>query len=62
MKEHDIDGNGTLDLEEFSNLVDYLTFQKFDADGSGSIDMNELKDACKSLGYDVDKAKLQKIL
>jgi hypothetical protein len=34
----------------------------FDADRSGSTDMNEIIDAYKSLGYDVDKAKLLKIL
>ena len=56
LKESDIDGNGTLEFEEFAGLMSSLmsgggsggsskwekVFKKFDKDGSGSIDAKEL--------------------
>jgi Ca2+-binding EF-hand superfamily protein len=57
LKEADIDGNGKLDSEEFSDLIAKLmgsgvgdsgsskwekVFKKFDKDNSGSIDADEL--------------------
>ena len=42
LKEADLDGNGSLDIDEFANLIEKITFKKFDKDGSGSIDAKEL--------------------
>jgi Ca2+-binding EF-hand superfamily protein len=62
MKEADIDGNGSLDIDEFSSFIEKVVFNKFDSDGSGSIDAKELSSAVKSLGIECDAAKLKKIM
>ena len=76
MKEADIDGNGTLEFEEFAGLMSSLmsgggsggsskwekVFKKFDKDNSGSIDESELKAAIESIGIKIDAKELKKTL
>jgi Ca2+-binding EF-hand superfamily protein len=72
LKEADIDGNGTLEFEEFAGLMSSLmseggsggsskwekVFKKFDKDGSGSIDESELKAAIESFGLKINQKDL----
>ena len=59
----DNDGNGTIDLLEFSSLVhDMQVFSSFDHDGSGSIDAKELKGALKKLGVDMNGLDANQLL
>uniref|UniRef100_A0A183BEA3 EF-hand domain-containing protein n=1 Tax=Echinostoma caproni TaxID=27848 RepID=A0A183BEA3_9TREM len=54
----DRDHSGTIELNEFGQLVDYVqqwrsVFQRFDRDGSGTIDARELQTALRSFGYNL---------
>lgn len=52
----DKDKQGTIDIQEFQNLYNYVNawlgvFRGFDHDGSGSIQENELSAAFTQMGY-----------
>lgn len=52
----DKDGNGTIDIYEFSTLWNYIQdwkrcFDSFDTDRSGTIDLRELHQALTAFGY-----------
>ncbi|TPP58302.1 Programmed cell death protein 6 [Fasciola gigantica] len=56
MSMFDRDYSGTIELNEFVQLVDYVQqwracFQRFDRDNSGTIDARELQTALRSFGY-----------
>ncbi|KAA0189738.1 Programmed cell death protein 6 [Fasciolopsis buskii] len=56
MSMFDRDYSGMIELNEFTQLVDYVQqwracFQRFDRDNSGTIDAHELQTALRSFGY-----------
>merc|ERR1711872_347190 len=63
----DANKSGTIDVNEFSQLYNYINqwkgiFQGFDRDMSGSIDVNEFSQALQQLGYRFSQTFIQNIL
>eukprot|EP00931_Biecheleriopsis_adriatica_P060303 TRINITY_DN36202_c0_g1_i1.p1 TRINITY_DN36202_c0_g1~~TRINITY_DN36202_c0_g1_i1.p1 ORF type:complete len:993 (-),score=227.74 TRINITY_DN36202_c0_g1_i1:28-2868(-) len=78
IEEVDEDGRGTLDLDEFKQLMDVILlregftkseyeefigiFERFDRDGSGEIDVKELAALLNWLGFASDTTKLKAVV
>lgn len=63
----DKDGNGTIDIYEFSTLWNYIQdwkrcFDSFDTDRSGTIDLRELHQALTAFGYRLSQTFAQTII
>lgn len=60
----DTDNNGTISLNEFGQLFNYITswqnlFTQHDRDRSGSIDLNEFSSALQHFGYNLSPRFVQ---
>ncbi len=63
----DRDGNGTIDINEFQQLWQYINqwkgvFDRYDKDRSGNIDVNELYTAYNEMGFRVSMAFCQLVV
>lgn len=63
----DHDGNGTIDINEFQQLWQYINqwkgvFDRYDRDRSGNIDVNELYTAYNEMGFRVSMGFCQLVV
>lgn len=74
ISEFDKDGNGTIEFDEFVELISRLdsgdheeenlknAFEVFDKDGNGYIDKDELKEVMKQLGENLSDGQILKMM